>query len=209
MSTAVVDVTIATSPAAPPRASALRKWGPVVLVYIISITVALVLCGVLVVATGGSATEVVSAMLDGAILSPGAWGLTITTATPLLVVAVGTIVQGKAGMSNIGQEGQVLMGAAATAFVGTRMVGSGPVVITASILAGVVVAGLWTLVPAVLRFTRKVPEVISTLLMLFIAVQAVQYSLTKRWLLASHNNDSRINNGEPLKPNASSLNGRR
>ncbi len=202
MSTATIDVAVSTSPAAPPRTSAVRKWGPVVLAYVISVTVALGLCALLVVATGGSASEVLSAMLDGAIRSPGAWGLTITTATPLLVVAVGTIVQGKAGMSNIGQEGQVLMGAAATAFVGTRMVASGPVVITASILAGVVVAGLWTLVPAVLRFARKVPEVISTLLMLFIAAQAIQYALTRRWLLASHSNDSRVNNGEPLKPNA-------
>lgn len=201
MSAATLDVAVTVPPAAP-RPSAVRRWGPIVVAYIVSIAVALGLCAILVVATGGSASEVLTAMLDGAIRSPGAWGLTITTATPLLVVAIGTIVQGKAGMSNIGQEGQVLMGAAATAFVASRMVAPGAVVITVSLLAGVLVAGLWTLIPAVLRFTRKVPEVISTLLMLFIAVQATQYALTKKWLLSSHSTDSRVNNGEPLKRNA-------
>ena len=53
-----------------------------------------------------------------------------------------------------------------------------------------------------MKFTRNVPEVISTLLLLFIAVQITQYALTKRWLLSSHSTDSRVNNGEPLKSNA-------
>ena len=50
-------------------------------------------------------------------------------------------------MSNIGQEGQVLMGAAATAFARDPLEAPGPVVITAS-LPRRGVGGLWTLVPA-------------------------------------------------------------
>ena len=199
--TTPVDVAMATSPVAP-RLGAVRKIGPTVLAYIVSISVALGLCALLVVSTGGSATKVLSAMLDGAIRSPGAWGLTISTATPLLIVAVGTIVQGKAGMSNIGQEGQFLIGAGGAAFVATRMQAPGWVIITTSLLVGAVAALLWTLVPTVLKFTRKVPEVISTLMMLFIAVQLAQFALTKRWFLSSRSTDSRVNNGEKLKDGA-------
>jgi len=169
--------------------------------YVASITVALLLCGLLVSSTGGSATKVLSALLDGSVRSPGAWGLTITTATPLLIVAVGTIVAAKAGMSNIGQEGQLLIGAAATAFVATRMEAPAPVLITVSLGAGVLVGGLWALLAAVMRFTRGVPEVISTLLLLFIAVQLTTFGLTKQWLLLSRSTNSRVNTGEPLKPN--------
>ena len=98
---------------------------PVVLIYVVSVAVALALCALLVSATGGSASEVFSALLDGSLRSPGAWGLTVNTAAPLLCVAVGTIWAGKAGLSNIGQEGQVLLGAAGTAYLATRLEGAG------------------------------------------------------------------------------------
>ncbi|HRE01418.1 MAG TPA: hypothetical protein PLV68_08965, partial [Ilumatobacteraceae bacterium] len=102
--------------------------------YLASIAVALGLCALLVSVTGGSATRVFSALLDGSLRSPGAWGLTITTAAPLLVVAVGTIVAGKAGLDNIGQEGQVLLGAAGFAYVATRADLPGPLLVTVSLI---------------------------------------------------------------------------
>ncbi len=189
-------------PASPASSAAVRRMLPSALIYAVSIAVALGLCALLVSTTGGSATKVLSALLDGSIRSPGAWGLTISTAAPLLAVAAGTIVAGKAGIGSIGQEGQVLLGAAGTAFVGTRLEASGFVVIVASLAAGIAFASLWALIAAVFKYTRQVPEVISTLLLIFIAAQLTDYALTKRWLLASHSTDSRVNNGQPLKDNA-------
>ena len=194
-----------TAAPAAKRRSGSSKWRqvlPTVIIYVISIAVALALCALLVSSTGGSAMKVFSALLDGSLRSPGAWGITVNTAAPLLAVAAGTIVAGKAGLSNIGQEGQVLLGAAATAFIATRMVAPGPVVIVISIAAGVVVGGLWALLAAVMKFSRKVPEVISTLLLYFIAIQMTNFALTKQWLLQSLSTDSRVNNGQPLKHNA-------
>lgn len=203
MTATTVDVDLAASGRQRPQvAAAIRRALPTAGLYLASIAVALALCALLVQVTGGSASKVFTAMLDGAIRSPGAWGLTITTATPLLVVAVGSIVQGKAGLSNIGQEGQLLLGCMGTAYVGTRMDAPGPVVITASLLFGVLLAGLWTFVPAVMKYTRQVPEVISTLLLLFIAKQLADFALTRKWLLATSKSDSRVNNGNPLKDNA-------
>lgn len=181
------------------------RWsalGPTVLIYVISIVVALALCALLVSSTGGSAMKVFTALVDGSLRSPGAWGTTVNTAAPLLAVAAGTIVAGKAGLSNIGQEGQVLLGAAATAFIATRLVAPGPVVIVLSVVAGVVLGGVWALLASVMKYSRKVPEVISTLLLYFIAVQMTNFALTKQWLLQSLSTDSRVNNGQPLKHNA-------
>ncbi len=191
-------------PAAPPPVTVAR-WRRVASglgVYGAVIALALGLCALLVSATGGSAGEVVSALLDGSLRSPGAWGITLNTAAPLLCVAAGTIVAGRAGLANIGQEGQVLLGAAGTAYVATRMVAPGWEVIAVALAAGVALGGLWALLAAAMKYTRNVPEVISTLLLYFIAVQLTDFALTKRWLLAAVTTASRVNNGEQLKRNA-------
>ena len=179
-------------------AGSARRALPMVALYVASIAVALALCAILVSSTGGSASKVFAALLDGSLRSPGAWGLTITTATPLLVVAVGTIVGAKAGMSNIGQEGQLLLGAAAMAFIATRLDLPGPLLLTISFLGAAAVGGLWAGLAALMKFTRKVPEVISTLLLIFVASQITTFGLTRKWLLLAEENTSRTNNGEPL-----------
>lgn len=181
-----------------------RRAVPIVGQYVVSIAVALGLCAILVSATGGSASRVFAALLDGSLRSPGAWGLTITTATPLLVVAVGTIVGAKAGMSNIGQEGQLLLGAAAMAFIATRLDLPGPLLLTVSFIGACAVGGLWAGLAALMKFTRKVPEVISTLLLIFVASQITTFGLTRKWLLLARENTSRTNNGEPL-PDAAKM----
>jgi simple sugar transport system permease protein len=167
--------------------------------YALSISTALVLCAVLVSTTGGSSGKVFSALIDGSVRSPGAWGLTISTAVPLLVVAVGTIIATKAGLVNIGQEGQLLLGAAAAAYVATRLDAPGPVLLTAAMLAGALAGGLWAGIAALLRFGRAVPEVMSTLLLAFIASQVAAFFVTKKYLLLTRVKAiNQLNQGEPL-----------
>jgi simple sugar transport system permease protein len=144
---------------------------------------AVAVSAVLVSATGGSATRVLSAMLDGSIRSPGRWGATLLRAAPLLAVATGTIVATRAGLVNIGQEGQVLAGAAATAYAAVRIPGPGPLALVLAIALGLLAGAGWAGIAAVLRYARKVPEVITTLLLVFVAFHLVTYGLTRSWLL--------------------------
>ena len=140
-----------------------------------------------------------SALLDGSLRSPGAWGLTMTTAAPLLIVAVGTIVATKAGLVNIGQEGQLLIGSACCAYVAVRMSGPGWLALAVALLAGAVGGAIWAGLAAGMRYWRQVPEVISTLLLVFIAFQAVAYGLTRTSLLLDrHARINHNNTGEPL-----------
>jgi general nucleoside transport system permease protein len=204
--TAGAPAALGTSTAAPRSADPagrvhgrLRAALPLVGLYAASVTVALALCALLVSSTGGSATRVFAALLDGSVRSPGAWGLTVTTAVPLLIVAVGTIVATKAGLVNIGQEGQLLLGAGAAAYVATRLDGPGAIVLTASFLAAAAVGALWAGVAAVMKYARAVPEVMSTLLLVFVAANVTNFGLTRKWLLLSRarvvNN---TNSGQPL-----------
>src|SRR6056297_2159243 len=94
--------------------------GEVLVLYVICIAIALGLSALLVQVTGGSAGDVFNALLDGSFRKPGRIGLTIGVAIPLLLVALGTIISTKAGLVNIGQEGQLFLGAAFAAYVGTE-----------------------------------------------------------------------------------------
>jgi 5-methyltetrahydropteroyltriglutamate--homocysteine methyltransferase len=60
------------------------------------------------------------------------------------MVAIGTIISTKAGLVNIGQEGQLVVGAAFATFASTRVPGPGPFVLLLILLAGVVGGSLWS-----------------------------------------------------------------
>lgn len=151
--------------------------------YAISVSVALVLSGVLVEATGGDWRPVVEALLDGSLRGDGRWGQTLGAAAPMLLVALGTIVSARAGLVNIGQEGQLLIGTAFAVYFGFLVGGPGPVNVVLLLIFGAIGGAFWASLAGVLRFWRGVPEVLSTLLMVTIAAQAVAYGLKKQWLL--------------------------
>jgi ABC-type uncharacterized transport system permease subunit len=171
-----------------------------VLLYIVSIATALGLSAILVWSTGGSAGAVFTALIDGSLRSPGAWGVTLTTMAPLLLVATGSIVATRAGLVNIGQEGQVTLGACCSAYLAVRLGGPAWFVITASLLFGAVGGGVWAGIPAGLRAWRKVPEVLTTLLLTFISFPLVTFGLRHNWLLGDRDTTRRnqINSGEQL-----------
>lgn len=157
--------------------------GEIAGLYVICILIALGLSALLVETTGGSSTEVFSALLDGSLRGPGRIGTTIGVAIPLLLVAVGTIVSNRAGLVNIGQEGQLYLGAAFGAYAGTKLGWSGPLVVVLLLLAGVFGGALWAGIAAALRYVRGVPEVLTTLLLVTVAAQLVGYGLKNQWLL--------------------------
>jgi len=151
--------------------------------YVLSIGGALAVSGLLVGLTGNSAQKVLVALLDGAFMAPGRWGETLTVAAPMLLVALGMVIGVKAGLFNIGQEGQLLMGAMAMAYVGTRLHGPGSLVLIGGLSAGILAGGAYAGIAAVMRFRRGVPEVISTLLLVFVAFQIIGFAITSDWLL--------------------------
>jgi len=151
--------------------------------YALSIVGALILSAVLVEATGGSWRPVMSALVDGSVRAPGRWGETLGSAAPLLLVALGTVISGRAGLVNIGQEGQLLMGAAFATYFSFAIGGPGPFNLVILLIFGAIGGAVWAGIAAALRFWRGVPEVLSTLLLVTVAGQAVAYGLGRDWLL--------------------------
>jgi len=158
----------------------LAEW---VVLYALSVAVALALSSVIVEATGGDWWPVVEALVDGSIKAPGRWGETLGVAAPLLLVALGTVISAKAGLINIGQEGQLLVGAAVAVYFSFLIGGPGPLNVVVLLLFGALGGAVWASLAGLLRFWRGVPEVLSTLLLVFVATQAVGYGLKWQWLL--------------------------
>ena len=170
-------------PEPPPAPSRLHETGVALAMYLGCIMVALFISAVIVAATGGSWPAVFSALLDGSLRAQGRWGETIGIAVPLVVVALGTAVNSRAGLVNIGQEGQLMMGTAFAAYVGVRMAGFGPLAVVCLLLAGILGGAIWAGIASGLLYWRRVPEVLTTLLLITVAIQASGYGLKVEWLL--------------------------
>jgi simple sugar transport system permease protein len=104
----------------------------------------------------------------------GSWdalsSATLVRATPLIVIGLGFALGLRAGALNIGAEGQFYAGAIGATWVGVMAAGwSAPLAIGASWAAAMAAGALWILVPVVLRLRFGVLEVISTLLLNFVA----------------------------------------
>ena len=168
---------------APAQGSRFGSAREVIALYAICLFVALAIAAICVAATGGSWTNVYTAMLDGSIRKPGRWGVTLGVSAPILLVALGTIVNGRAGLVNIGQEGQLVVGSCFAAYVGVRLGGPGPFVLVVAMLFGIVGGAIWAGIAGALRYYRNVPEVLSTLLMGTVALNLMGWGLRNQSLL--------------------------
>ncbi len=121
--------------------------------------------------------EALAALWDGAFGSPFAfWSATLVRATPLLLLGLAVAVAFRAGVLNIGAEGQLLLGAAAAAAVALAF-GDAPrlVLVPAMVLVGALAGAAWSGIAALLRRRYGVLEVISTIMLNFVAAAMVSW----------------------------------
>lgn len=131
--------------------------------------------GALVAALGYPPLPALRALLAGALVGPAAWTATLLEAGPLLLAGLGVALCFRAGVWNIGAEGQLLAGALAATALATRAPAGAPawLLAPAAALAGAAGGALFGAAAGWLRARRGVSEVISTLLLNFVAIQCV------------------------------------
>lgn len=105
----------------------------------------------------------------------------VRPAIPLLLTGAGLVLAFRAQFYNIGAEGQLLLGAVAATGVALFTTVPAPWVLPAMFLAGAAAGALWGLLPAVLKLSLRVNEVISTLMMNYIALYLVSWLVTGPW----------------------------
>ncbi|MGG7568069.1 ABC transporter permease [Rhodovulum sp. DZ06] len=131
---------------------------------------ALSLAAILIAAAGANPLTAYGAMLTGALGSKLAATEMLTRATPLILTGLAAAVAFRTRLWNIGGEGQFFLGALVTAWIGASLPLPGILGIPVLMLCGMIAGALMLMGPAFLRLRFGVDEVVTTLLMNFIAI---------------------------------------
>jgi simple sugar transport system permease protein len=186
-----------------PRARDGALFGVLVAAAIVG---ALAIASLVLAATGSTPSTAFSAMVNGSVTSWPSLATTLNHTALILTVAIGACVAGRAALVNIGQEGQLLIGATAGVSVGLWMPGPRWVVVPIVLLAAAAGGGLWSALAAVLRQVARVSEVITTLLLNFVAFALVSFLVNRRWLLQETLPEGSVSapspQSDPLPPGA-------
>lgn len=133
---------------------------------------ALVLSGLLLLALGVDPLAYYGFVVERGLLSPYGLQATLTRMGPLLLIAAGLIVAFRAGIWNLGGDGQFLLSAVIVAAVGPLLVPHVPafMVLLVGLAVGAAVGAAWSVLPALLKAYQGVNEIITTLMMTFLGV---------------------------------------
>lgn len=146
---------------------------------ILAIAAAAGVAGLGLAAIGADPLRAGAALWRGAFGDAIALENTLVRMGPLLLIGLAVTLAFRAGIWNIGGEGQLYVGALAATALATRVLGQSPalVALPATLGAGVLAGALWAGVAGVLRVRRGVSEVLSTILLNFVAMLGVAWAV--------------------------------
>lgn len=135
-------------------------------------------------------SEAYTALFRSSLGSSTAISETIVNATPLIFAGLSVALAFRAGLFNIGAEGQLLAGAMLASFVGFKFDGlPGIIHLPLALLAGFAGGALWGFVPGFLKARTGAHEVITTIMLNFVALNLVTYLLKTETYLRSGRTD--------------------
>jgi general nucleoside transport system permease protein len=141
-----------------------------------AVAAAFLVGAVLVLAVGDNPISTYTLLVGSALTWPDGIGYTLFYATPLIFTGLAVAVAFRCGLLNIGAEGQLYIAAFATAWVGITFAGlSAWLLVPLCFLAALLAGGFWGAVPGVLKARFGAHEVITTIMMNFVAIALASY----------------------------------
>jgi 3-isopropylmalate dehydrogenase len=134
--------------------------------------------GIVLLATGHDALSSYRLIVDAAFLNRGALGQTLISATPLAFTGLAAAAAFRMRLFNIGGEGQLYIGAITASAAGLYFGGKGgpsAFVIAAMVVAGCAGGAAWGLIPGILRAFFKTNEIITSLMLNYVAANVLTY----------------------------------
>ncbi len=162
---------------------ALRSAVDAMLVPFLAVFTAIVIGGVVIAAVGGNPFAAYSGLFEGSFGSVKALSETAVWASPYIFAGLAVAVAFKGGLFNIGAEGQLALGAVASAWMGYALPGilgyALPIYIhlPLAVLAGMLFGMIWGAIPGALKAYTGAHEVINTIMMNYIALNLVSFLL--------------------------------
>jgi len=166
-----------------PRADAPRWFSP--LMTLAAVVFALFVSGLVLWFVGGDPIQAFIHIVQTAFGSVGALSDTLVKATPLILTGLACSLAFRMRLWNIGAEGQFLLGAwGASAIVLFPILPVGTpaiVVIPVMMIAGALAGGAWGFIPGILRAKLGVNEIITSLMLNYVALSWIQYWVFGPW----------------------------
>ena len=157
-------------------------WVPSVTGLLVALAVTTILFSVLLTAADRNALITLWALFQGAFGSAAGLRETLTRCTPLLLCALAVAVPARAGLFNIGGEGQLQLGAIAATAVALHLgTDSALVMIPALVLAACLAGAAWAFIPAFLKAVWNVNEVLVALMLNYVGILLVEYLVHGPW----------------------------
>ena len=143
-------------------------WGAVV-----AVAIALAVSFVAILASGKNAALGFAHLFDGAFGSAAALGESAVKGSVLVLTGLSVAIPFTVGVFNIGAEGQLIWGALAAAVAGSALDLPAPLLVPVCLASAALAGGIWGALPGILKALRGVHEVISTILLNWVAIHLV------------------------------------
>lgn len=144
-------------------------------IVVVMFVAALVVGGVVIAVSGESVAGAYKALWEGAFVGKYNLANTLSKATPLIISGLAAAVATHSGLVNLGLQGQFLMGAFAAALVGFGLQLPAVVHVPLTLLAAIVGGMLWAWPVSYMKSRFRVDEVISTIMLNYIALLFTNY----------------------------------
>ena len=154
----------------------MRKFLLALLAPALALVFAFAVASLALLVTGNNPIDAYSLMWDFGTTSTSVASM-VNRAIPLYISAVAVAIGFQMGLFNIGVEGQYLVAAMFAGWVGGNIAVWAPLHITIILLVAIAVGALWAGIAGVLKTSRGVHEVISTIMLNFIAFSVIGYLL--------------------------------
>lgn len=161
-----------------------RSTALAIAIPVLSVVLALATAAILLAATGANPWTAYQSMFSAALGSAYSLSTTVVKAVPRLLPALGIAIALRAGLWNIGAEGQIYVGAICA--TGVTMFGPNlgfPGNVVLALAGGALGGAAWGAIPGVLRAYRGISEVITSLMLVYIGIQLTNYLLEGPWLV--------------------------
>jgi ABC-type uncharacterized transport system permease subunit len=137
---------------------------------LIPVAMALIVGGFILLLLGKDPLDYYGFVLQRSLLRWGGAQETVTRMAPLLLIAAGLIVAFRAGIWNLGGDGQFLLAAVVSAALAPALAADLPraLNLVVCMMVGAFVGALWSVIPAILKARYGVNEIITTLMMSFL-----------------------------------------
>jgi ABC-type uncharacterized transport system permease subunit len=162
------------------NAGVLRRLPGQLLLPLVSVVLGLAVGAIAVLLAGASPLDAYSALFEGAFTNRNGFTETLVATIPYIFLGLSVSMGFRAGLFNIGGAGQLFLGGIFAAFVGYRLTGLPAALhLPLALLAGMLGGFIWGAIPGLLKARFGAHEVITTIMLNYIAAALTDFLVNK------------------------------